>query len=111
MLILIRQVRRFRLVSWMVFTGAVLYCALCVLPVEAGIDAYNQARVEAGTYWAKEVTAGRGYALNGTPISVTVKAGETAVIQAADEPNLDPVGIVLSKQDAGTGREAERVVR
>ena len=48
-LILIRQVRRFRLVSWMVFTGAVLYCALCVLPVEAGIDAYNQARVEAGT--------------------------------------------------------------
>lgn len=48
-LILIRQVRRFRLVSWMVFTGAVLYCALCVLPMEAGIDAYNQARVEAGT--------------------------------------------------------------
>lgn len=48
-LILVRQVRRFRLVPWMVFTGAVLFCALCVLPVEDGIDAYNQARVEAGT--------------------------------------------------------------
>ena len=82
-----------------------------VLTLPANGGETNTARVEAGTYWAKEVTAGRGYALNGTPISVTVKAGETAVIQAADEPNLDPVGIVLSKQDAGTGREAERVVR
>ncbi|WP_367924601.1 DUF5301 domain-containing protein [uncultured Ruthenibacterium sp.] len=48
-LIVVRQFRPFRLVPWMVYTGAVLFCALCVFPVDKGIDAYNQARVEAGT--------------------------------------------------------------
>lgn len=43
--IIVRQFRPVRLVRIAVFTGAAFFTALCVLPVENGIDAYNAAFV------------------------------------------------------------------
>ena len=41
-LVIVRQWRTFPMVRISVITGAVLYCMLCVLPVEYMMDSYNQ---------------------------------------------------------------------
>lgn len=47
--ILVRQHKTLPLVPLAVFTGAVLFTLLCVLPVQQGITAYNRMRVQNGT--------------------------------------------------------------
>ena len=41
-LVILRQWREFSMVRICVIAGAVLYCSLCVLPVERMMDSYNQ---------------------------------------------------------------------
>ena len=41
-LVIVRQWRTFPMVRISVITGAVLYCMLCVLPVEYMMDSFNQ---------------------------------------------------------------------
>lgn len=59
--------------------------------------------LKAGTYWYKELQAPKGYAKNTEVKSVTVAAGETAVIHASDHPQSDPVGVLLKKVDSTSG--------
>lgn len=58
-----------------------------------------------GTYYVKEITAPKGYALDPTVHSVTVSANATAVGRVSDKPQNDPVGIMVRKVDANTGNE------
>ena len=46
---LVWQIRNFELVRLCTLSGAVLFCALCVVPVEQCIANYNGARIENGT--------------------------------------------------------------
>lgn len=48
-LIIIRQFKKLNIVFIAVFAGAILFCALCVLPVEISINSYNNYRIEVGT--------------------------------------------------------------
>lgn len=55
-----------------------------------------------GTYYVKEVTAGKGYALDKTTYTVSVGNGSTTRVNGSkvfDQPQNDPVGILLGKYD------------
>ncbi|WP_304427844.1 collagen binding domain-containing protein [uncultured Clostridium sp.] len=56
-----------------------------------------------GTYYVKEITAPKGYALDPTVHTVAVAANATAVGRVSDKPQNDPVGILVRKVDANTG--------
>ncbi len=60
--------------------------------------------LDAGTYYVKETTAPKGYALNTTVYKVKVVADETATVTISNQPQLDPVGILLGKVDAATNQ-------
>lgn len=54
--------------------------------------------LEPGTYWIRELVTPKGYLpYSGSPLSVTVKAGETAKITVKDAPANDPNGVEISK--------------
>ena len=62
--------------------------------------------IPAGTYYVKETTAPKGYALNSAISTVTVNAGATAVHNTQDVPQMDPARILLTKQGKdGVGLE------
>ena len=54
--------------------------------------------MEARSYYVKEVTAPKGYALDTTIYPVTVNAGAVATQRVEDVPQMDPVSIFLTKQ-------------
>ncbi len=58
--------------------------------------------LDPGTYWVRELTAPKGFALNTTPVSVTVEVNKTAQVTMSDNPQTDPVGILLKKVDSAT---------
>lgn len=60
-----------------------------------------------GTYYVKETTAPKGYALDPTVYPITVKAKETAVLELEDIPQADPVAVVLQKRNATTGETVD----
>ena len=55
--------------------------------------------VNAGTYYVKEKTPPRGYALDGTVYRVDVQAGQTDQVSAKDIPQKNPVEVLLKKYD------------
>ena len=55
--------------------------------------------VPAGVYDIQETEAPKGYVLDSTKQTITVKAGETAVFNCSDQPGSDPLNIVLRKVD------------
>jgi LPXTG-motif cell wall-anchored protein len=59
--------------------------------------------VSPGTYWARELSAPRGYALSNATTRVEVPAGGEADASASDVPKTNPLGLVLAKADAETG--------
>ena len=63
----------------------------------------NTVEVDAGTYYVKEITAPKGYALDDTIYNLTVTAGNTAVGKYTDKPLADPIGLLIKKVDAATG--------
>ena len=58
--------------------------------------------LDAGTYFVKEITAPKGYALDPTVYTVQVKPNETAQLNAKDKPQNDPIAILLGKVDKET---------
>ena len=63
----------------------------------------NTVEVDAGTYYVKEITAPKGYALDDTIYNLAVTAGNTAVGRYTDKPLADPIGLLIKKVDAATG--------
>ncbi|MGV3076319.1 SpaA isopeptide-forming pilin-related protein [Clostridium baratii] len=63
----------------------------------------NTLTLAPGTYYIKEITAPKGYALDKTVHSIKVTDGGNAVGKYKDRPQSDPIGILLKKIDAGTG--------
>lgn len=57
----------------------------------------------AGDYYLKEISAPRGFALNGEIIPFSVSAGQTATVQTEDIPISDPIPVLLRKIDESTG--------
>lgn len=64
----------------------------------------NTLSLNAGTYYIKEITAPKGFALDPITYTVTVSAGSTAVLSCTDLPQMYPVGVLLGKIDAETNK-------
>ncbi|MBV4131356.1 SpaA isopeptide-forming pilin-related protein [Holdemanella biformis] len=68
----------------------------------------NTAELEAGTYYLKEVTAPKGYALSSEINKVTITAGKETQFgtnnELMDYPQSDPVSILLGKVDKETNK-------
>lgn len=65
--------------------------------------------LEAGySYFVKELTAPKGYALDSTVYTISVKANKTNILSVTDIPQSDPVGVLLKKVDATTGKGETR---
>jgi len=71
-------------------------------------DWSNEIELDAGTYYLKETKNPKGYALNNSVVSVVVKANESSWIgsngEFKDDPQSDPVGILLGKVDKETNK-------
>ncbi len=59
--------------------------------------------LNAGTYWRRELVAPKGYALDSRAYSFTVNSGQTTTLRVTDNPQSDPVGVLLKKLDATSG--------
>ena len=57
-----------------------------------------------GSYYAKEIKAPKGFALDPNNHPFTVTAGQTATVNVSDIPTNDPVAVLLKKIDAITGQ-------
>ena len=68
----------------------------------------NTVELEAGTYYLKEVTAPKGYALSSEIKKVTITAGKETQFgtnnELMDYPQSDPVSVVLGKVDKETNK-------
>ena len=64
----------------------------------------NTVELDAGTYYVKETTAPKGYALDTQTHNVTVNADKTETISLSDTPQADPIGILVGKVDAYTNK-------
>lgn len=69
----------------------------------------NTVELEAGTYYLKEVTAPKGYALSSEINKVTITAGKETQFgtnnELMDYPQSDPVRILLGKVDSETNKD------
>lgn len=61
--------------------------------------------LKAKTYYLKETKAGKGYDLYKNVYPVSVKSGKTEIKKVKDNPQADPVGILLKKRDKETGQD------
>lgn len=64
----------------------------------------NTLTLNAGTYYVRETTAPKGYALDKTTYTVTIKPNETYKLKVSDKPTLVPVGVLLGKVDKETNQ-------
>lgn len=62
----------------------------------------NTVSLKAGTYYVREITASKGYAKDAGTHTVTVTAGQTAVVNSAEPPLKDPMAIQLAKLQASS---------
>ena len=63
----------------------------------------NVLELTAGTYYACEVKAPKGYAKDKNVISFTITPEQTTILQFTDDPQVNPVSLLLQKVDAETG--------
>ena len=63
----------------------------------------EEVSLDEGTYYVKETSAPRGFALDSTIYPVTVSAGAKVTRSFTDVPQNDPVVILIRKVDADTG--------
>lgn len=64
----------------------------------------NTVTLRSGTYYVKETTAPKGFALDKTVHTVTITSGQTTTINVSDKAQSDPVGILLGKIDKETNQ-------
>lgn len=82
---------------------------LGTLTTKANGESNTVSGLEAGyTYFVKELTSPKGYALDSTVYTVSVTANRTSVLTVKDTPQSDPVGVLLKKVDATTGKGETR---
>lgn len=67
----------------------------------------NTVELDAGTYTVREVTPSLGYKLDPNTYTVTVEAGETAVVSSTEPPMNDPLPMKILKRDKDTGAQAQ----
>ena len=75
-------------------------------------DANGYARspmMTCGTYYLRELSAPRGYALSDDTVTVTVGAGSTNVAYASDRPQNDPAYAFLQKYDGERSYTAQNL--
>ena len=58
----------------------------------------NTIELDESRYYAKETTAPKGHKLDSTVYTLDVKAGETTVLNVADEPLFDPLQLKIQKR-------------
>ena len=58
--------------------------------------------LNAGTYYIKELTPPKGYALNSNVEKVTITAEQTTKFETSDMPQNDPISVLLGKVDKET---------
>ena len=56
-----------------------------------------------GTYYVRETTAARGYALDAETHAINIEAGQTSTVYVSDPPQHNPVRVALAKVDEETG--------
>ena len=64
----------------------------------------NVIDIAPGTYYVKETTAGKSYALDEGIHQVNVSGGQTATVNVSDAPQNDPADMLVAKVDAETGK-------
>ena len=64
----------------------------------------NEVELKKGTYYVKEKTAPKGYAIDASVHKVELKAKETSTINVKDVPQSDPVRVLVGKVDAYTNQ-------
>lgn len=67
----------------------------------------NTTNLYPGTYWVKEKSAPKGYALDTSVHQISVADGQTTTVDVSEEPLNDPVLIELQKVDKDTGETAQ----
>jgi hypothetical protein len=85
-----------------VYTGSNATGQVATLTI--GSNGWSQEiSLDAGTYYIKEITAPKGYYLDGSIYPITVTSGSKATKALTDKPKVDPISILLRKVDADTG--------
>lgn len=75
-------------------------CSNEVATLTTGEDgASNEVELNQGTYWVKEKTPGKGYALDEEAHRVDVQAGQTSEVTSSEPAKNDPFGLYIKKQD------------
>ena len=75
-------------------------CSNEVATLTTGEDgASNEVELNQGTYWVKEKTPGKGYALDDEAHRVDVQAGQTSEVTSSEPAKNDPFGLYIKKQD------------
>ena len=67
----------------------------------------NTISLTVGTYFVKEITAPKGYAIDTSVHSVNVQSEQTSTVRVSDRPTNDPIAITLSKIDQQTGEATQ----
>ena len=62
----------------------------------------NSVDLSPGTYWVKEISAPKGFALDTVAHQVNVSGGQNTTVELQDKPQMDPVSIILGKIDKDT---------
>ena len=85
-----------------VFTGSNATGQVATLTI--GSNGWSQEiSLDAGTYYIKEIKAPKGYALDNNIYPMTVTSGSKTTREFKDNPQYDPVSVLLRKVDADTG--------
>ena len=63
----------------------------------------NRLELKQGTYYAREEKAPKGFALNPEIYTFEVVAEQSVTLSFYDDPQVNPIGLVLQKVDAQTG--------
>jgi len=62
----------------------------------------NSVDLSPGTYWVKEISAPKGFALDTIAHQITITGGQNTTVELQDMPQSDPVRIALGKVDKDT---------
>lgn len=62
----------------------------------------NSVDLSPGTYWIKEIRAPKGFALDTAAHQITISGGQNTTVELQDNPQTDPIAIMLGKVDKDT---------